>query len=306
MHETKVTKIARGHMQASIDSMGAELVRLTLDGNDYLWGGDKRWWPRHSPVLFPIVGNIRDDQATSPAGPIRLGRHGLARNLEHRIVDIRPDSVSYQLESSPKTLKAFPYPFRLSMTYRIIGDATLEQRFEVENTGEIPLPFCIGGHPAFNVPCGSTEGTSGQERAGEAFSDYSLHFAKRWSYTAPTIDTSTGLLDFSRRIDLLGDDDTLPLTHGLFDVDTLVFEDVPDSTVTLSGGSDGHGVRVDFDGFRYLGVWSAAGHAPFVALEPWTGCATATDEDDGFAHKRGMVELAPGEIEVKTFEITLF
>jgi galactose mutarotase-like enzyme len=306
MHETKVTKIAKGRMQASIDSMGAELVRLTLDGRDYLWGGDARWWPRHAPVLFPIVGNIRDDQATSAAGPIRLGRHGLARNYEHRIVDIKPDSVSYQLESSPRTLEAFPYPFRLSMTYRIIGEATLEQRFEVENTGEVPLPFCIGGHPAFNVPCGSTAGTGPSERAGEGFSDYSLSFARRWSYTAPTIDTSTGLLDFSKRLDLLHDADTMPLTHELFDVDTLVFEDVPSSTVTLSGGSDGHGVTVDFDGFRYLGVWSAAGHAPFVAIEPWTGCATAADEDDVFEHKRGMVELAPGEIEVKTFEVTLF
>ena len=107
------------------------------------------------------------------------------------------------------------------------------------------------------------------------------------------------------RFTLLEDSDTLPLTHELFDVDTLTFEDVPGRTVTLVGPA-GHGMRVDFDGFDYLGVWSAAGGAPFVALEPWCGTATRTDEDDVFEHKQGMIFLEPGESTTRTFVMRPF
>lgn len=85
-------------------------------------------------------------------------------------------------------------------------------------------------------------------------------------------------------------------------MDTLVFEDVPGRSVRLVGPA-GHGMQVDFDGFDYLGVWSAANDAPFVALEPWTGCATATDEDDEFEHKRGMTTLSPGEKRAWSFSL---
>ena len=98
--------------------------------------------------------------------------------------------------------------------------------------------------------------------------------------------------------------DTLPLTHELFDVDTLTFEDVPQRTVTLIGPA-GHGMRVDFDGFDYLGVWSAP-NAPFVALEPWCGTATRTDEDDVFEHKQGTIFLEPGESTTRTFVMRPF
>ena len=98
----------------------------------------------------------------------------------------------------------------------------------------------------------------------------------------------------------------LPLTHATFDHDALMFSHVPGSTLTLTGTKSGHGVRVDFPGFDYIGVWSAAGDAPFVALEPWTGHTTADNEDDVFEHKAGMTLLEPGQTFERTFTITLF
>ena len=73
------------------------------------------------------------------------------------------------------------------------------------------------------------------------------------------------------------------------------------------GGDDGrHGVEVDFDGFTYLGVWTATSDAPFVAIEPWVGCATAYDESDVFEEKRGTIALAPGESCERSFSIRPF
>ncbi len=290
-----LSTITKGRVSAAVDSAGAQLMSLKLDGGEYLWQRDARWWPRCAPVLFPIVGNIRNDRATSAQGEIKFGRHGLARTYDHELVGQGDDFLTYELNSSEDSRAKFPYDFCLRMTYRIVDDG-LEQEFLVKNTGNATLPFVVGGHPAFNVPAPGDDAD---------FSDYCLKFAKPWTYASPTISTETGLLDFGNRFTLLEDSDTLPLTHELFDVDTLTFVDVPERTVTLVGPA-GHGMRVDFDGFDYLGVWSAAGGAPFVALEPWCGTATRTDEDDVFEHKQGMMFLEPGDSTTKTFMMRPF
>ena len=282
---SELITIRCGAMEASVDTAGAQLMNLKKDGKEYLWQRDPQWWPRCAPVLFPIVGNIRDDRADSAQGEIRFGRHGLARNYEFEVAEAVENSMTLSLSSNDDTRAAFPYDFRLDMTYALTDDA-LEQRFTVTNTGSVTLSFVVGGHPAFNVPAPGCE--------DEDFGDYVLKFAEPWTYASPTINTTTGLIDYQTRFGLVEDSDTLALSHRLFDVDTLIFEDVPGRTVSMVGPS-GHGMRVDFEGFDYLGVWSAANDAPFVALEPWRGTATGTDEDDVFEHKRGMDFLEPGE-----------
>lgn len=295
MGDGMLTTITKGAMSARIDSMGAQLMGLELEGREYLWQGDPRWWPRRAPVLFPIVGNLRGDAATSEAGPCRMKRHGIARVYEHHISKVSDSAITYELHSSPKSLEAFPFPFELRMGYRLISEGTLEQRFTVTNIGEVTLPFVVGGHPAFNVPI----------EDDESFGDYRIEFARRWSCSTPAF-VDGGLLDYGHATKVISDSDTLPLTHGLFANDAIVLTDVPGRTVTMRGGSHGHGVQVDFDGFDYLGIWSAAGDAPFVAIEPWTGCSTTTDEDDVFEHKRGMKFLEPGDQDVESFLIKLF
>ncbi len=291
-----IATISSGSLTARIDTFGAELSGLALDGREYLWQADPTWWGRHAPVLFPIVGNIRDGRAESARGPVSLGRHGLARNFEHRIVENTGDAVTLELTDSPESRASFPYAFRLNMTYALTGPATLTQTFRVENTGDAALPFSVGGHPAFNVPAPGAD--------GEAFEDYELRFSRAWTYESPML-VDGGLFSYADMNPLLDDSATLPLTHRVFDVDTLMFEDVPDSTVELVGRRSGHGVRVDFPGFRYLGVWSAANDAPFVAVEPWTGHATLDTEDDVFEHKRDITLLEPGCVDERSFSITL-
>ena len=78
-----------------------------------------------------------------------------------------------------------------------------------------------------------------------------------------------------------------------------------DDTLTLRSRVSGHGVKIDFPGFKYIGIWSAEGDAPFVALEPWTGHATLDTEDNVFEHKRNITILAPGEVDERSFTVTL-
>lgn len=250
-------------------------------------------------MLFPIVGSLRDGVAESAEGTCTMGRHGVARDYEHTVEHIAADNsnVTFELNENEETLKAFPYKFKLNMTYAITGEATLSQTFKVTNTGKVNLPFSVGGHPAFNVPC--------PDSGDEAFEDYELKFTKAWSCVCPML-TPDGLIDIESANYSLEKSDTVALTHETFDNDALMFSDVPDRTLTLLGTKSGHGVKVDFDRFRYIGIWSAANGAPFVALEPWTGHTTAVQEDDILEHKADITVLAPGNSFVRTFSITVF
>lgn len=291
-----ITTISDGSLTASVDAAGAQLMSLRTDAGEYLWQGDERFWPRRAPVLFPIVGCLRDNRATSAQGEVRLQRHGIARLYDHAVVAQTPSSVTYELASSDETRAAYPFDFRLNMTYAV-EDGALSQTFSVTNAGDVPLPFTLGGHPAFNAPAPGCE--------DEAFGDYELVFPEPWTAEVPTIDAA-GLHDFSVTHELFRDSDRLRLSHDLIArLLTLVFVEVPGRSVRLVGPS-GHGVEVSFDGFDFLGVWTSSPEAPFVAIEPWVGCATAYDESDVFEEKRGTIMLEPGKTCEKTFSMRPF
>lgn len=293
-----LTTVKRGNLTAAVDSMGAQLSSLALDGNEYLWQADPKFWGKHAPILFPIVGSLRDGKATSAAGPCEMNRHGIARIVEHRLVGVSEDgsSVTYELTDTPESLKAYPFHFKLNMTYALTGDATLTQTFKVTNTGDVDLPFSVGGHPAFNVPVPGAE--------GEAFEDYELAFTEPWECEVPVI-TPDGLMTYKDSYTAPDHADHIALTHESFATDAIVLTDVPGSTLTLRGTKSGHGIKVDFEGFKYIGVWSPMNDAPFIALEPWTGHSTVDTEDDVFEHKANTITLAPGETDERSFSITL-
>jgi galactose mutarotase-like enzyme len=135
------TTISKGGLSATISSKGAELTSLALDGREYLWQADPTFWGKHAPVLFPIVGSLRGDEAESAQGTCRMPRHGLARINEHRVAEVAEDgsAVTFEFTSSPETLEAYPYEFKLNMTYAITGEATLTQTFS--STTWLSPPF---------------------------------------------------------------------------------------------------------------------------------------------------------------------
>ena len=291
------TTISKGGMTATVSSKGAELQSLKLNGNEYLWQADPAFWGKHAPVLFPIVGSLRNNEATCSQGACHMARHGLARINEHQLVGVSEDgaSVTYEFCDTAETREAYPYRFKLNMTYAITGDNQLTQTFKVTNTGDVDLPFSVGGHPAFNVPAPGA--------GDEVFEDYALKFAEPWTCNSPKI-AEGGLADEDDAYVSVDNTDTVMLTRESFANDAIVLDHVPGNTLTLLGTKSGHGVRVDFPGFDYIGVWSM-GEAPFVALEPWTGHSTLTTEDDVLEHKRNITVIAPGESDERSFVITL-
>ena len=85
----------------------------------------------------------------------------------------------------------------------------------------------------------------------------------------------------------------------------MVLSDVPDNAIELVSRKSGRGVRLVFDGFKFVGIWSAQPDAPFVAVEPWTGHAALAEEDDVFEHRDNVTILEPGETDTRSFSMTL-
>ena len=298
---SEIISISSNSLIASIDTMGAQLMSLRKGESEYLWQGDSNWWPRRAPILFPIVGVLKDSKAESAEGTISLARHGLARLNQFEVVEQSPSSVTLQLKSTEETRKSYPYDFELKLIFSVAGD-TLTQTYEVNNPANVVLPFTLGAHPAFNIPIPGVEAAS--------LDQYHLLFTHSWTSYGPSI-TDDGLCDYATPQKLIVDSDTLNLSWELIDREkTITLENVPDRRITLAANaeasSEAHGIQMDFEGFDYLGIWSAAPGCPFVALEPWCGIADTVDCDGIFEHKPGIISLEPAQSIAKTLNIRVF
>lgn len=298
---SEIISISNSSLTASIDTMGAQLMSMRKGESEYLWQGDSNWWPRRAPILFPIVGVLKDGKAESAKGTISLARHGLARLNQFEVVEQSASSVTLQLKSTEETRKAYPYDFELKLIFSV-DDDTLTQTYEVSNPANVVLPFTLGAHPAFNIPVPGIEASS--------LDQYHLSFTRSWTSYGPSI-TDDGLCDYATPQKLIVDSDTLSLSWELIDREkTITLENVPDRRITLAANaevsSEIHDIQMDFEGFDYLGIWSAAPGCPFVALEPWCGIADTVDTDGVFEHKPGIMCLEPGQSITKTLSIKVF
>lgn len=288
------TNLSNNILYVEIDSLGAQLVSLKdIHGIEYLWQGDKKYWKGQAPLLFPIVGALRNDTAIIDGEKYTIPRHGIARTNEFRRTKSMTDSASFTLSSDFEIRKNYPFDFTLAVDFEL-ADSTLIQRFTITNRDAKDMPFSLGCHPAFNIPL----------EENDKFEDYIISFPNDEDCDSPTIDPQTSLILTKERMTVLKNARSLPLRHELFYKDALVLENLKSRQVSLFSLSTGRGVQMDFNGFDYFGIWQSK-NAPFLCLEPWTSTATCDFEDDVLSHKRGMLILSPGESKQFIMKITL-
>lgn len=287
-------KIENQHLSVRIAKKGAELASVVNKANHlgYLWDGNPAFWGKTSPVLFPIVGTLKQNRYRYNDQWYSMSRHGFARDHVFTVEQSARSEVVFKLTDTPATLEVFPFHFELYLKYKL-AEAALHVTYEVKNTGDSDMYFSIGGHPAFRVPMTDVS----------RYEDHYLEFgetedADHWPITAD------GLID-KLPLPLLNNSRRLNLTRGLFAGDALVLKDLKSTVVSL--GSDMHDYRVEFrfEGFPYLGIWAAPG-ADFVCIEPWCGIADSVTSDQEFIHKEGIETLAPGGLWSRTWKAAFY
>lgn len=282
-------------LTVAVSQKGAELqsIQNTETGTEYLWQGDPAYWNRKAPVLFPIVGRLKDNQYTYKGKSYTMNQHGFARDAEFNVIEETEDRVTLQFKSNEETKKAYPFDFSLSITYTVIEDK-VSVEYAVQNTNETEkLYFSIGGHPGFNVPL--TEDT--------VFEDYYFSFLPRKSrkqipLSGPFADTSQTTLAQTNT--------TLSLNRELFEKDALVFEVKEKNTFSILSDKTAHSVSVTFENYPYVGIWSVPGkQAPFVCIEPWHGIADTVDTSGKLEDKLGIRTLPAKETFTTSYTIQL-
>jgi galactose mutarotase-like enzyme len=273
---------------AVVTSGGAELCSLkNAAGLELLWQAGPQW-PRHAPLLFPIVGRLKNDELRHRGKAYPMTQHGFARDHRFEWVAREPNSCKLVLMDSEATRARYPFAFRLEATYTVKG-ADLDVALEITNTGDEMLPASIGAHPAFNWPLLSG---LGKETCTLVFSD---------EETAPIRRLKDGLMrPQPEPTPIRGK--TLALSERLFEDDAVILDRLASTSVRYAADR-GPSIEISWEGFRELGVWSKPGGVPFLCIEPWHGFASPSDFDGEFTGKPGLMHVAPGASRSLTYRI---
>lgn len=271
-----------------IDNHGAELqsVKNNRTQQEYLWQGDKAFWSRRSPVLFPIVGSVWDGKFRIDGVEYALGQHGFARDSDFEVIaDTPEDEAWFALESNDLTMSLYPRRFRLEIGYRL-DEARLTVMWRVKNLDEKPMSFQIGAHPAFNYP---------EFNPDDAVHGYFL-FDTRKPLVSQML-KEKGCISGDTEVIELGEDGMLPLTGDTFSINTIMLQDRQVRRVSMLDKERRPYVSLLFSA-PVVGMWSPSARAPFVCIEPWWGRCDRMNFDGEFSQRDYVNTLQPGE----TFE----
>ena len=277
-------EIKNEHIKAKIKSFGAELNSLQKIDEDleYMWQGDSKYWNRHSPILFPIVGRLKNDSYTYQNQKYNMTQHGFARDKEFEVIKNEADFMEFRLKSDEKTLEIYPFSFELYLSYKLEKNSLIVS-YKVINKSDDKMLFSIGAHPAFNWTL----------KEDEKKEDYFLEF-ENIKQTKRYFLNDKGLVYDS--VDLKIIDNKIALNEELFKNDALVFNDSNIKILTLKNSNNKNFVKLEFKNFPYLGIWSKPSGAPFVCIEPWFGVADEDSSNQNFEDKKGLISLEKNEI----------
>jgi len=281
-------------LRVEVASKGAELQSIvnTVLGIEYLWNGNPAFWAKRSPVLFPIVGALKNNSYTYQGKSYQLPRHGFARDMEFEVDKQSRKEITLLLRSNTETKKNYPFDFEFRIRYLLQGDE-LSTEYMVTNTGSGILFFSVGGHPAFRLPL----------TADTQFSDYYLRFEETENLSRWPI-SKDGLIE-NQPIPVLEDTNRLKLQKSLFYQDALVFKYPASSEISLVSGKTNHGIQFQMGEFPFLGIWSAR-DADFICLEPWCGIADSVNSNQQLEQKEGMEKMAPGKMFSRQWRVKVY
>ncbi len=280
---------------------------------------DLRDHPAHggNPILFPFPNRVRAGVYTFEGRIYKMEQllakhrdrqaghaiHGLAGDKPWTVEEANADATgamlrsSLQMDAFPDIVAQYPFPCRITVTYRL-REGVLEMQTEVVNTGSGRLPMGFGIHPWFPtrlqpgaVLPGALADITPEQRAQaqvQVPAD-ALWELEQWMPTGAivSVDADPDLYDLRA---------FRPLDGHYYD--HLFTRVRRDATGWSEGGlrdpTTGLEMSLAADaGFREWVLYAPASR-PVVALEPYT-CTTDAVNLEARGIDAGLIVLAPGQ-----------
>ncbi|RFZ85982.1 aldose 1-epimerase family protein [Mucilaginibacter terrenus] len=285
-----MTVIENEFLSVAIDTKGAQLSSLKNKetGVEHMWQADANVWAYHAPNLFPIVGQLINDELLVDGEKYSMKRHGFARQSDFILLESDGVSAAFSLPNCEKTLQVYPYKFDFQVLYTLIENS-LRVTYKLINRDKKTIYFSVGGHPAFNVPFGP----------GESYEDYYVEFETQETLSTHLLSAEGLFNGETRPVEITNK--KLPLTRDMFQADALVFKDMQSRLLTIKSEKHDRTLSVEFPHFNYVGLWAKPG-ADFLCIEPWLGCADSVGEAKDISQKEAIQKVAVGHV----FEASYF
>lgn len=261
-------------LRAVLDSHGAELVSLQdSTGKELVWSGGPEW-PRHAPVLFPVIGRLVDDVLHHEGSEYPMTQHGFARDCDFAVLEATDDGARFLLKNTAATEAMFPFPFSLEISWSLDG-SSLNLGFTLTNTGKEPLPASLGWHPAFPWDAAPGWHILFDEQETDHIRRVNAHVQLNDAFDPTPVS-----------------DKILLLTEEVFADGAVIFESLKSRKVTYTS-PEGPAFDLAFPGFTQFALWKLPG-AGFVCLEPWWGLPVPQSYRGEIASAPGLPLLQPG------------
>lgn len=259
-----------------VNTKGAELISLLYKGKELLWQANDPW-KRTAPILFPIVGKLKNNQYRYLNAIYTLEQHGFARDKEWLCtsINVKQGKIQLELTDDDETFSKYPFHFSLITEYSFIDDNSIKIHFKVFNPHYNVLPFSIGFHPAFNT-----------------FNDLDncQVFFKGHSISLPLKRTllKDGLLSDEKEI--ISDDTNIKLQANLFENDAIVLENAGINEAILSNNNWNYQISIKSN-CNHWGIWTKPKCTNLVCIEPWMGIADNLNTNGDILNKKDIILL---------------
>jgi galactose mutarotase-like enzyme len=271
------------------NTKGAELsgIKDKQTGFEYLWQADKNIWGRHAPILFPIVGKVKDNLLVVNKKTYPMTQHGFARDAEFTVASETNSETWFSLKNNPETSAVFPFQFELLLGYTL-EENTLHCHYKVRNTDTQKIFFSIGAHPGFNLPT-------------QRLTDYEIVFDQPENEERYLL--NEGLFD-GRRKPVLSSANSIQLSSELFDDDAIVFKKLNSEKLVLKQLNGSFAIELEYKNFPYLGIWTQKNCEQYICIEPWCGHSDTVSGHNDISSKEGIISLEIGSVFERSYSLT--
>lgn len=272
-------------LKVSVKLHGAELVSAIEieSGLERMWRGTDDYWAKVSPILFPIVGRVKDNYTFINDERFEMTQHGFLRDQDFSLESLEDSKVTLVYKSLGNHIDVYPFEFEIRVHY-ILDGYRLEVKWEVKNCSEDEMLYSIGGHPAFAI---------------NPEDSYSFELMGSGENHLITIDE--GHVDREVLVDLPVN---VPVTYDVLKNDAVIYSNI--DKVILKNSVNDQRIVVECEGFNYVGLWANTKHGhmpPFVCIEPWYGITDSVTSNHQFKEKSGIRTLLPSQSETLAYTI---